>query len=52
MYTGPVAAVPVTAGTVAAVTTLPNTGGNLLITAAVSVAAGLVAWGVMYAYSR
>lgn len=52
MYTGPIAAVPVTAGTIAAVTTLPSTGGNLLVTAAVSVAAGLVTWGVMYAANR
>ena len=51
MYTNPI--VPVVATTtVAAAATLPNTGGDLLVSAAVSVAAGLVAWGVLYARSR
>jgi hypothetical protein len=35
----------------AAAVTLPNTGGNFVATAAVSLAAGLVAWGVLYARS-
>ena len=39
-----------TTATVAAVT-LPNTGGNIVVTVAISVAAGLVAWGVLYARS-
>lgn len=43
-----VGAATTTTATVAAVT-LPNTGGNLIITIAVSVAAGLVSWGVLYA---
>jgi len=38
-----------TATTTAAV--LPNTGGNVVVTLAISVAAGLVAWGVLYARS-
>lgn len=37
--------------TVAAVT-LPNTGGNLVVTAAISIAAGMVVWGVLYARSH
>jgi len=49
MYTNPIAPVVVT--TAAAVVTLPNTGGDLLVSAAVSVAAGLVTWGVLYARS-
>jgi hypothetical protein len=39
-----------TTATTAAVT-LPNTGGNVVVSIAVSVAAGLVAWGVLYARS-
>ena len=49
MYNPIVAPVVVTTG--AAVVTLPNTGGNLLVSAAVSVAAGLAVWGVLYARS-
>jgi hypothetical protein len=36
-----------TTATVGAVT-LPNTGGNFVVTVAISLAAGLVAWGVLY----
>lgn len=31
--------------------TLPNTGGNFVATLAIAVAAGMVAWGVLYARS-
>lgn len=37
-----------TTATVAAVT-LPNTGGNIVVTLAVSVAAGMLMWGTLYA---
>jgi LPXTG-motif cell wall-anchored protein len=47
---GPVVPVVATTTTVGALT-LPNTGGNFVVTLAVSVAAGLVAWGVLYARS-
>lgn len=36
----------------AAVTVLPNTGGNLVVNVAISVAAGLSVWGLLYARSR
>jgi hypothetical protein len=45
-----VAPVVATTTTVGALT-LPNTGGNFVVTLAVSVATGLVAWGVLYARS-
>lgn len=45
-----VAPVVATTTTTAALT-LPSTGGNLVVTLAVSAAAGLVAWGVFYARS-
>lgn len=47
---GPVVPVVATTTTVGALT-LPNTGGNFVVTLAVSVAAGLVTWGVLYARS-
>jgi hypothetical protein len=47
---GPVVPVVTTTTTVGALT-LPNTGGNLVVTLAVSVAAGLVTWGVLYTRS-
>lgn len=50
MYEGnvlPAVAVPTTVGALV----LPNTGGNFVVTLAVSVATGLVAWGVLYARS-
>ena len=50
MYANPVAPVVATTATVGAVT-LPNTGGDFVVSLAVSVAAGLVAWGVLYAHS-
>lgn len=37
---------------IAAVTTLPNTGGDLIVSTAVAVGAGMLAWGVLYARSR
>ena len=36
-----------TTATVAAVT-LPSTGGNMVVTLAISVASGLVMWGILY----
>ena len=52
MYTKPVAVLPAVATTGVAVATLPNTGSNLLVSAALSVGAGLLTWGVVYARSR
>ena len=46
----PVVPVLATATTVGALT-LPNTGGDFIVSVAVSIAAGLVAWGVLYARS-
>ena len=31
---------------------LPNTGGNVIVTMAVAIAAGLLTWGAMYAFSN
>lgn len=44
---GPIVATTTTVGAV----TLPSTGGNVVISLAVSVASGLVVWGVFYARS-
>jgi LPXTG-motif cell wall-anchored protein len=44
---GPVVATTTTVG----VLTLPNTGGNIVISLAIAVASGLVVWGVLYARS-
>jgi hypothetical protein len=52
MYAKPVAVLPVVVTTGAAVATLPNTGSNLLVSAALSVGAGLLTWGVVYTHSR
>jgi LPXTG-motif cell wall-anchored protein len=38
-------------GATTAVAVLPNTGGNVVVSIAIAVAAGLVAWGVLYARS-
>lgn len=47
-----VGAVTVTGGT-AAVTMLPNTGsGDMLLQLAISVAVGMLAWGIFYAYAQ
>lgn len=46
----PLMPVLATTATIGAVT-LPNTGGNLVVSLAVSVASGLVAWGVLYAHA-
>lgn len=35
-----------------AVLVLPNTGGNIIVNIALSVGAGLVTWGVLYARSN
>lgn len=43
----PVVATTATVGAV----TLPVTGGDFVVSLAVSVAAGLVAWGVLYAHA-
>jgi len=42
---GPVVATTTTVGAI----TLPNTGGNVVVTLAISVAVGLVTWGALYA---
>ena len=49
MYAKPIiaAAVP----TVAAAATLPNTGGNWVISAAIAVGVGMLTWGALYARS-
>jgi len=44
---GPVVATATTVGAL----TLPNTGGNVVISLAIAVASGLVVWGVLYARS-
>jgi len=31
---------------------LPNTGGNVIVTLAIAIAAGLVTWGFAYAYAN
>jgi LPXTG-motif cell wall-anchored protein len=49
MYAKPIVAAAVP--TVAAVT-LPNTGSNLVITAAIAVGAGMLTWGVLYGRTR
>ncbi len=46
----PIVPIVGTTATVGALT-LPNTGGDFIVSLAVSVAAGLVAWGVLYARS-
>ncbi|HSX35315.1 MAG TPA: LPXTG cell wall anchor domain-containing protein [Patescibacteria group bacterium] len=52
MYGGKVlGASTATLGTAAAIT-LPNTGSNVVVTIALSVAAGLVTWGIMQARAR
>ena len=38
-------------GATTAVAVLPNTGGKLVVSLAIAVVAGLVAWGVLYARS-
>lgn len=36
---------------VAGAVALPDTGGNIVVTLAISIASGLIVWGVMYARS-
>lgn len=45
---GPIAAGVTTTGAVL----LPNTGGNIIVEAAIAVAAGLVVWGALYLKAR
>jgi LPXTG-motif cell wall-anchored protein len=52
MYTGAKGAGVVAATGAAVVTTLPNTGSSLMVSTAVAVAAGMLAWGVVYARTR
>lgn len=49
---GAMIGVAATTTTTVAVATLPNTGGNIVVTIAVSVAAGLVVWGALYARAK
>jgi LPXTG-motif cell wall-anchored protein len=51
MYVGKGAVAPAIAGA-AVITTLPNTGSSLLVSAAAAVAAGMLAWGVVYSRTR
>ncbi len=52
MYAGAKGAGPAVAVGAVAITTLPNTGGDFLVSTALSVAAGMIAWGVVYARTR
>ncbi len=50
---GPAIAAVTVSGGAAAVTVLPNTGsGDLLLQLAISVTAGMLAWGIFYAYAQ
>jgi hypothetical protein len=52
MYeTGTVLGATTVAGVTAAVTVLPNTGGDLLVQIGLSVAAGMLTWGILNARS-
>ncbi len=42
----------VTSSVVTGAVVLPNTGGNVFVTLAVSIAAGLLVWGALYAYAN
>lgn len=52
MYTSAKPTVAAVVAGAAVVTTLPNTGSSLMVSAALSVAAGMIAWGVVYARTR
>ncbi len=52
MYAGAKGAGTVLATGAVAITTLPNTGSSLLVSAALSVAAGMLTWGVVHARTR
>lgn len=41
-----------TSSAATAAVVLPNTGGNMVVTLAVSMVAGLLAWGALYAYAN
>ena len=49
---GVIAATTSVAATTVTALTLPNTGSNSYVTAALSVGAGLVTWGVLYLRTR
>ena len=51
MYAGLGAGVT-TVATGAALFTLPSTGSNLILNVAISVASGMIAWGVLYVRGR
>jgi LPXTG-motif cell wall-anchored protein len=51
MYTAGMGAGTATVAT-AAVLTLPNTGSSVIVTLALSVAAGLITWGIIYSRSH
>ncbi len=41
-----------TSAVVAGAAVLPNTGGSVIVTAAVAVVAGLLTWGALYVYAN
>jgi len=41
-----------TSSVVTGAVVLPNTGGSVMVSLAIAIAAGLVAWGALYAYSN
>ena len=41
-----------TSAVVTGAAVLPNTGGNVIVTAAIAVVAGLLTWGAFYAYAN
>lgn len=41
-----------TSSVAAGAVTLPKTGGNVMVTLAIAIAAGLLVWGAMYAYNN
>jgi LPXTG-motif cell wall-anchored protein len=41
-----------TSSAVTGAVVLPNTGGNAMVTLAIAIAAGMLTWGVLYAYAN
>lgn len=41
-----------TSSVAAGAAVLPNTGGNVMVTLAIAIAAGLLTWGALYAYAN
>ena len=41
-----------TSSAVVGAAVLPNTGGNVMITLAIAIVAGLLTWGALYAYAN